>query len=107
MRNRNKGFAYYGISPQKEKEIKKMCKNATRKQCELLMEAAIAANPEIADDLYYSLRRGISYEAINNFGCIPIPKVDFYAYRRKCMKIFADLMILHDNPLLGRREKDT
>lgn len=100
MRNRDKGFKYYGISPQDEQAIKKACQNATRDQCILLMDAATVANSELADDLYYSLRRDLSYDTINKYAIIPISKTDFYAYRRKCMKAFWDLMILHENRLL-------
>lgn len=95
MKTREKGFAYYGIPLKLEKKIKSYCRRIDFDDWDLLMRAAVEAKREIADDLYYSLRCGVSYDELTKIKYIPIGKGDFYAYRRKCMKIFRDLMILN------------
>lgn len=94
MRTRDKSFRDYGIDPDEEKQLKRLCKSAEFSYHDILLQAAVSSNPVIAPDLYYSLASGVSYEKINNVKRICLAKNDFYGYQRKCLSIFKNLLIV-------------
>lgn len=88
MKTRHISYNDYGFAPGEEKQLKEHCRRKDFKTYIIVHLAAYKANPEIAEDLAYSLINGLSYEKMEFTHNIPIPKVDFYAYRRKCLFIF-------------------
>ena len=87
----------YQLTREEQREIAERCKKLDLLEQDLLLQAAREANVGIADDLYYSLRRGLSYEELGKRGCTFINKGDFYAYRRKAINIFYAALILNGN----------
>lgn len=85
MRTREKGYEDYGLTPDVVEQLKTMC--ARRNDPEIfkaVYDAAYESNPAIADELAYSLRRGVS---VNRFD-VPYADTDFYGYRRLALAIF-------------------
>lgn len=84
----------YGISKTEMARLKEYCKNYTDEESDrLLKDAAYAANASIANRLYDSVRNGKSYETLDREVYMPISKVDFYGYRRKCISTFRSLLL--------------
>ena len=94
MRKREKSYQQYGFAPGEEQDLKHYCRSPDFTDHDTLLQAAIASNPSIAADLYYSLVRGLSFDRLNDVRYIPIPKVDFYGYQRNCLAIFRNLLIM-------------
>lgn len=96
MRTREMGYSDYGFDGKEEKRLKEYCRNKTFNDYDafLLMQSAVAANPDLANDMYYSLVNGISYDKISVVKYIPISKSDFYGYQRKCLAIFRNFLIM-------------
>lgn len=59
----------------------------------LVHYAAYNVNPDIAEELTYSIIKALSYDRLSVLRYIPIPRVDFYAYRRKTLAEFKKLLI--------------
>lgn len=101
MKTRQKNYKNYGFAEGEKKgekessKLKEYCKNPDFDEHINLMHAAISANSSLAADLYYSIVNSLSYEDISRVKYIPISKTDFYAYQRKCMYIFRDLLRMH------------
>lgn len=94
MKTRKMKCSDYGISRTEMTRLKKYCKNYTDDESdELLKDAARAANASIANRLYDSIRNGKSYEKLDRESYMPISKVDFYGYRRKCLYTFKNLLL--------------
>ena len=57
--------------------------------------AAMVTYPELAEDLYESIRKNLSYDYMDRYmHPIHINKGSFYAYRRKTLSIYAIMMNL-------------
>lgn len=91
-RTRNKSYADYGFSPEDVKRWESICRLPDIYTRRMLRDAAYDANPEIAEDLIFSLANGLSYERMEAIKPMGINLVDFYAYRRKTLAIFRDIM---------------
>lgn len=66
------------------------------KDCHMIEEAAIRANPVIWKYIIKSVTQGLPYEFIeydDEFGRITVGKTDFYAYRRLFYSFLNDLKI--------------
>ena len=88
MRARETKYEQYGITREQAKQAKIYCLNASGERARNLRRAAKKANPEIADDLFISLRDGRSYDLQMAHRYIPISRPDFYGYRRRCLAFF-------------------
>ena len=91
-RTRNKSYADYGFLPEDVKKWESICRKPDIDTRRMLRDAAYDANPEIAEDLIFSLANGLSYERMEVIKVMGINLVDFYAYRRKTLAIFRDKM---------------
>lgn len=99
MRTRYKGYKDYGFDEggeQKEsKRIMEYCRAPGFVYRRELLESAERANEALADDIFYSIMKGLSYDSIVVNSDIPYSKADFYAYRRKCLFLFRDMLRLY------------
>lgn len=95
VRTREKSYIDYGFEPGEEKKIMEYCSDGHFSEHDLLLQSAISANPYIASDLYYSIVNGVSYESLEKIKQIPLSKPDFYGYRRKCLAIFRNWLLLY------------
>lgn len=85
----------YGFDFGEDRELREHCRKSDFCDQETLLTAAIASNPEIASDLYYSLVNGVSYEKLSMIKYIPIAKPDFYGYQRRCLSIFRNFLLMY------------
>lgn len=92
MRTREMTYDDYGISPEEREELRKQCRSRDEKTQLALLHSAYLSNCEISDELYYSLRKGISYERLCIAKDIPINRNDFYAYQMKTIALFKVMM---------------
>lgn len=92
MRTRLKGYSDYGFTAEEYKDLKAYCKSAYFREHAELLRCAIQSNPDISNDLYYSLVSGLSYDDIDRIKYVAISKVDFYGYQRKCLGLFKEKM---------------
>ena len=88
MKTRCKSYDDYGFEPGEEKQLKEACRKKDFKTLTMLTVASYKSNPGIAIELIYSLVNGLSYDKLESINYIPVSKVDFYAYRRKCLYYF-------------------
>jgi len=84
MNVRERNYSDYGITDERVKELKTMCRNATQEQKILILNCCKEAKYEISEFLYMSLTQGKSYERMV---WLPMNKISFYAYRRKAISI--------------------
>lgn len=96
MRIREKGYKDYGFFDDGEwEDVINYCRSPDFKEQSLLMDAAISTNPCIANELYESIiNKNASYDKMMDKQYIPLPKGDFYGYRRKCIEEFWRMMRL-------------
>lgn len=80
----------YGMNKEEYKKICQYCQSEGFNQHDLLQECAMDSNSSIADYLVESIEYALSYERMSGRHYIPINKYDFYAYRRKCIALFAE-----------------
>lgn len=92
MKTRFTGYDDYGFLPGEEKAIKEACRKINVEPRVLISMAAFRANPGIAEDITFSIINGVSYEKICIIRNVPISKVDFYAYRRKCLYYVKEIL---------------
>lgn len=83
---------FYGIDRDEAKNLQELCRKPDITTRYALRDAAYQSNPEIAEDLIFSLANGLSYERMEVIKPMGINLVDFYAYRRKTLAIFRDIM---------------
>ncbi len=62
---------------------------------DILRDAVVESNAEIADQLYDSIRYGRSYDKLSARDYIPLPKCDFYGYRRLSIANYNDLLRMY------------
>lgn len=104
MKIRNAGYSNYGISNEEAISLKEFCKAPQFCEHELLIDCAKKANEQIASELYYSLVRGIGYDDLSKIRYIPLPKTDFYGYRRKCLALFRSYLIVTEKGYIHKDE---
>ena len=80
----------YGFQPGEAKKWETLCRQPDLKVRYTLRDAAYQSNPDIAEDLIFSLANGLSYERMEVIKVMGINLVDFYAYRRKTLALFRD-----------------
>lgn len=93
MKTREKGYTDYGFEKDEGKRLKEYCKKAEFEDHKILIDSAMEANQCIAPELYFSIVSGISYDDLTRIKYIPLPKVDFYGYQRRCLAIFRKTLI--------------
>lgn len=93
MRTREYGYDDYGFAKGEEKLYKERCRHRDEETYKMLHAAAWQANPDIAEEICFSLLRGLSYDRICVAYEIPYSAVDFYAYRRKALAIYKEMCI--------------
>ena len=86
MNLRKAGYNAYGFSEGEEKHLLKQCQTGGIDP-HTVLECAIEANPGYADELFFSLIKGVSYEKLDFLSHLPASKNDFYAYRRKTLAL--------------------
>lgn len=96
MKLREKSYRDYGFEPGEEKKLKEYCRGPNFSDHKTLIDSAISSNPYIASDLYYSIAGGVSYDDLCKIKHVPIPKVDFYGYQRRCLSIFRNFLLLYE-----------
>lgn len=92
MRARNRTYKDYGFQHGEEKYVKYLAREPNYEQRLLLYDAAYEADASIADDMVYSIVRGISYENLTEVHYIPINKGDFYSKCKITLALFRDRM---------------
>lgn len=85
MRMREKKYSDYWLFDDDLEQIKLYCTDPPPERQEIIMDAAMLANPCIAQQLYNSLVHKQSYATQVCKTYIPYDEKDFYAYRRKAM----------------------
>lgn len=95
MRVRETSYRDYGFDEGEEKRLKAYCRKKDFSDNKLLLDASEHANPDISDDLYYSIVANVSYDDLCKIKYIPLPKVDFYGYQRKCLRMFRNLLMFN------------
>lgn len=106
MKVRETGYLDYGMTGAEAKEWLEKCQCADKDMDQLIFQAAQESNEVIAADLYYSLRTGISYNALFSLRYIPVPKVDFYGYRRKALFLLKE-KVIQNNDVVQKYFVDT
>lgn len=118
-RMRDMTWEDYGISWNRRKELEAFCRQYDEKKskinsnhknkdiyikdCMMIEEAAIKANPSIWKEIIESASKAIPFEYIEyneQYGKIPIGKTDFYGYKRLFYKYLDDLQIGDKSNLL-------
>lgn len=92
MKTRNKSYKDYGFEDGEEKQLISFCKSPDFNAHIKLYVSCISANEDLSEELFYSLRRGVSYDALEKAKHIPLSKTDFYAYRRKALAYLKEKM---------------
>lgn len=92
MKTRNASYEDYGFLPGEKKSIKEISKKRDFRIFMAMTIAAHRANSGIAEDLIYSIVKGISYDKLSAVSYIPVIREDFYAYRRKCLFLFKRIL---------------
>lgn len=87
MSVRDIGYKDYGINDNELANLLLSIRQDDKNKI-IFLNCCIQVKPEIADDLYYSLARGVSYDDLKCILSVPIPKVDFYGYRRKAVATY-------------------
>lgn len=84
MRVREKGYNDYGLTNEEVKRVYRWCEglHSTDDRAKLY-SLALETKSYIADDLVYSLVKGLSYDDLAKISHIGCTKNDFYAYRRQ------------------------
>lgn len=75
--------------------MKAYCRGPDFKYRRELIDSAEIANKTIANDLFYSITEGLSYDDICKVKYLPYSKTDFYAYQRKCLEQFRAFLLMY------------
>ena len=99
MRTRNKPFSYiwYYTFPDDEERVRKRCLNRDPEDMKLLRQAITSAAPGIEQAIFDSLtlpKKQKGYETLSKKNYIPVTKADFYAYQRKALAEFYNMLRL-------------
>ena len=90
MKLREMGYKHHGLSNGDARQILRYIRSDAFNRHDIVMACAIASNSAIADELYSSIVDKISYDRLTVQNYIPLPKVDFYGYRRLCLANIKD-----------------
>lgn len=94
MELRQKSYAYYNISPERFKFLKKYCReDLTGEKLELLHKVCQISNESISKQLFLSMAKGLSWERQYQMEPIPLGLKDFYAYRRKAYSLLNEQLL--------------
>lgn len=107
MRTREAGFIDYGITDGECKGLLEICRNANGEQELMLLKAAQESNELFASELYYSLRKNVSFDELDMAHrglCIYVG--DFYAYRRKTLFLFREKLMADTKDIVEQWKKD-
>ena len=96
IKTREKGYKDYGFEPGEEKRLIQYCRSTEFDRNQELLISSISANATFANDIYYSIVKDISFDALNKIKYIPVSKNDFYAYRRKALANMRNWLIFHN-----------
>lgn len=77
----------YGLTEDDVSKIMQLCQGKDMRMRKIARGAAEIACPGAARQLCMSICDGISYTRFETFDPVPLPQEDFYAYRRKTIKI--------------------
>lgn len=96
IRTREKSYKAYGFREKEEDQLKELCKSKDLSPAidQILRDSCHYANKSIENELYKSLRYGMSYEKVNKEMYIYYSKSDFYGYQRKCIEKFRKILLL-------------
>lgn len=97
MKTREMGYRDYGFYEDDEhSKIMEYCRSDKFGEYDLFLldQAALHIKPCIKNELCESIVKGTSYDKLTRKKYIPLPEVDFYGYRRKCIEEFWRLMRL-------------
>lgn len=98
MLTRKKSLVDWGVRQEDVEILKDICRNATADQKKDILNCCMKACPNgIEKIVYESITMNQSYDKIMKKKYIPIKRDDFYAYKRKSMAMFYDM--------IKRREK--
>lgn len=95
MRTRQKSLVDFGVYPEDISKLKDICQKATPDQRHSILHCCIDSCPPGLELLVYeSIVLGHSYDRIGKREYIPAKRDDFYAYRRKAMSRFYNILRL-------------
>ncbi len=94
MRAREMKLYDHGVPPEDEPKVRALCRTATGYDLDLLQHAIASAAPGIEQPIKDSLTTGIGYVELSKKEYIPTTKADFYAYQRKALAEFYDMLRL-------------
>lgn len=97
MLTRNKKLKDYGIPAEDIEKLNMMLKDFPAEYANLLSSAALSACPDgtvIPDMIVENILHRKSYDKMYKKQYVPINRKDFYAYRRKTVATFYDMMRL-------------
>ena len=98
MRMRYKTMSQYGIDADTERAIKDRCKRLSADDRKILFNCALSAAPGLEVEVYYSITHMAEREGYYNMARkgwnIPAKPDDFYAYRRKTLAEFYNVLRL-------------
>ena len=92
------GGASSGTDNNSQTERQAIHNNQYAKDCHMIEEAAIRANPVIWKYIIKSVTQGLPYELVEydeHYGKIPMCRSDFYGTRRKFYAILNELKLEH------------
>lgn len=99
MKTRGMGYREHYLTENEVEKIIKDCMSdgpfVDGNGRDILRDAVVSSNPQIAEQLYNSIRYGLSYDKISKGEYIPISKNDFYGYRRLCIANYNDLLRMY------------
>ena len=107
MRTRKASYWDYGISKSEIKELLEKCQNTDSNTERLLLQATQESNYAIAEALFCSLQKGMSFERLDaKMGLHIITKEDFYGYRRKALYLFKEKLMEQDKENIEKLQND-
>lgn len=95
MRTRQKSLVDFGVYPEDVGKLKDICQRPTLEQRHSILHCCIDSCPPGLELLVYeSIVFNRSYDFIGKREYIPAKRDDFYAYRRKAMSKFYNILRL-------------
>ena len=94
IRTREMKLYDHGVPPEDQPRLRKLCRTATGYNLDLLRHTIVSAAPGIEKPILDSLTTGIEYVELSKKEYIPVTKADFYAYQRKALAEFYQLLRL-------------
>lgn len=85
MRTRDMYFTDYGISQEEVNEVLSICRKGDSEMHKLIIEACAWSNPDLQNELFYGIVKGVGYDDLCKVVHIPIGRGDYFGYRRKAI----------------------